>query len=237
MIRWVTFDADDTLLDLQTSMWDALIRVLGDLKTTTPATAALTASDLYEQWLITREQVVASWAEIRRAAFAASLASVGVDDPGFVDDVVRRYFAYRRLTNRPFPDVLPALQRLGANYRLGYATNGNSQAPECGLAGVFAFEVYAYIDDLPPKPSPLFFARVVRETGARPEEVVYVGDHWEHDIVAARRAGLRAVWLNRTGADAGSGAGVGSGAAAGSGADAVITSLADLPDVLASWDA
>ena len=36
--------------------------------------------------------------------------------------------------------------------------------------------------------------------GVQTREAVYVGDHYEIDIVGANAAGLRGVWLNRQGA-------------------------------------
>ena len=34
--------------------------------------------------------------------------------------------------------------------------------------------------------------------GARREEVVYVGDSWEHDMIGARDAGIRGIWVCRS---------------------------------------
>ncbi|MBW8901494.1 MAG: HAD hydrolase-like protein, partial [Massilia sp.] len=41
-----------------------------------------------------------------------------------------------------------------------------------------------------------------RALGVAPEEAVYVGDDVLLDVQGAQRAGLRAVWLNRTGSAA-----------------------------------
>ena len=45
------------------------------------------------------------------------------------------------------------------------------------------------------KPDPAIFALAVRDFGCRPEEVLYVGDSFEKDVVGARAAGLRSAWL------------------------------------------
>jgi FMN phosphatase YigB (HAD superfamily) len=47
------------------------------------------------------------------------------------------------------------------------------------------------------KPAPGFFDRVVDFAQAEPAEIVYVGDHRDHDILPARRAGLRAALIRR----------------------------------------
>lgn len=50
------------------------------------------------------------------------------------------------------------------------------------------------------KPDPGIFHHACGRLGLRPAEVVYVGDRLHSDAVAATRAGLRGVWLNRTSA-------------------------------------
>ena len=45
------------------------------------------------------------------------------------------------------------------------------------------------------KPDPAIFALAVHRLGCAPEEVLYVGDSFEKDVVAARAAGLRSAWL------------------------------------------
>lgn len=47
------------------------------------------------------------------------------------------------------------------------------------------------------KPDPRFFARLVAWVGLRPDQIAYVGDHRDNDVIAAQSAGLRAVHLRR----------------------------------------
>ncbi|MYT23161.1 HAD-IA family hydrolase [Streptomyces sp. SID7760] len=47
------------------------------------------------------------------------------------------------------------------------------------------------------KPSPEFFARVLRVSGVPAEETLYVGDHPANDILPARAAGLQTAHLRR----------------------------------------
>ena len=79
-----------------------------------------------------------------------------------------------------------------------------------------------HADGLPKKPAPAFYAAVLSAAGHAPGSVVHVGDSWEHDVVGARAAGLRTIWLNRTGAPLPA-AGI---------ADAEIRTLTDLPATL-----
>ncbi|MEO7020510.1 MAG: HAD-IA family hydrolase [Ktedonobacteraceae bacterium] len=49
------------------------------------------------------------------------------------------------------------------------------------------------------KPDPRIFQIALQRVGYGAEEVVMIGDAWKADIVGATQAGIRAIWLNRTG--------------------------------------
>ena len=84
--------------------------------------------------------------------------------------------------------------------------------------------MYAHAAGLPKKPAPAFYAAVLSAAGRAPGSVVHVGDSWEHDVVGARSAGLRTIWLNRPGHPTPN-PGV---------ADAEIRTLTDLPAALST---
>jgi FMN phosphatase YigB (HAD superfamily) len=73
------------------------------------------------------------------------------------------------------------------------------------------------------KPDTVFFEQVVRESGVPAEEILYVGDRLDNDVLPARTAGLQAIRIRR-----------GAHAAVESPADVVtIDSLDELPEALA----
>lgn len=47
------------------------------------------------------------------------------------------------------------------------------------------------------KPAPEFFRRLAAVAGAEPERCVHVCDRLDNDVIAAREAGMTAVWLRR----------------------------------------
>ncbi|MFC8846536.1 MULTISPECIES: HAD family hydrolase [unclassified Micromonospora] len=221
MLTHVVFDADETLLDLRPAVTGGLVVVLEEMRRLTPAAAEVTLADLESDWgAVFGALSAAPVMEIRRAALTRSLARAGLD--AHLDDLAALFFARRFALTRPFPDALPALAALRGRYTLGYATNGNSRAERCGLAGEFTFEVYAHENGLPKKPAPEFFAAVVEAAGVPPRQIVYVGDSPSHDVLAPLRAGMRAVWLNRGALPRPEGVP----------ADAEVSTLAALPDVL-----
>ncbi|MEU1248525.1 HAD family hydrolase [Micromonospora arida] len=241
MLTTVVFDADETLLDLRPAVTGGLVAVLDEMRRRTTAAAGVTLAELESDWgAVFGELSAAPVAEIRRAALARSLARAALARSlaraalarslaraalvHHLDEIVDLFFAVRFALTRPFPDVPPALATLRGRYTLGFATNGNSRAERCGLAGEFAFELYAHENGLPKKPAPEFYAAVVAAAGVPAGQIVYVGDSWEHDVVAPRRAGLRSVWLNRLGLPR----------PLGCPPDAEVSSMADLPAALAN---
>lgn len=222
VLTTVVFDADETVLDLRPAVTGGLVAVLDEMRRRTSAAAGVTLAELESDWgAVFGELKAAPVAEIRRAALARSLARAELVD--HLDEIADLFFAHRFALTRPFPDVPSALATLRGRYTLGFATNGNSRAERCGLAGEFAFELYAHENGLPKKPAPEFYAAVVAAAGVPAEQIVYVGDSWEHDVVAPRRAGLRSVWLNRLGLPR----------PPGCTPDAEVSNMADLPAALA----
>jgi len=49
------------------------------------------------------------------------------------------------------------------------------------------------------KPDPRVFRFALERAGRAAAESIYVGDSWESDFLGASRAGMKAVWLNRSG--------------------------------------
>jgi N-acetyl-D-muramate 6-phosphate phosphatase len=47
------------------------------------------------------------------------------------------------------------------------------------------------------KPDPAFFRHLIDTAPGRPEEIVYVGDHRDNDLIPAKAAGLRAAHIRR----------------------------------------
>ncbi len=47
------------------------------------------------------------------------------------------------------------------------------------------------------KPDPAIFRLALARCGASANEAVMLGDSWGSDVLGARAAGIRAVWLNR----------------------------------------
>ena len=98
-----------------------------------------------------------------------------------------------------YPDAVACLERLrSTGLRIGIA--GNQPAGiELTLAGIgLRADLVASSGTWGlAKPSPAFFARIVDELDLPPGQIAYVGDRVDNDVVPARAAGMRAVFLHR----------------------------------------
>ncbi|GAB3471744.1 HAD family hydrolase [Actinophytocola sediminis] len=99
-----------------------------------------------------------------------------------------------------YPDVRPALAELREQgLWVGVAGNQTARAAELLRALDLPVDQIATSGEWGvAKPSPEFFARVTTMVpGGRPDTTVYVGDHRDNDIVAAKAAGFRAALIRR----------------------------------------
>jgi len=230
----VLFDGDQTLWDFERVMREALVATAAELRAARPGpfADALRWGDLQADRAAVAEQRPDVWslAELRVHGFARTLArrrdAEGGDEAA--DDRLARLLAELYFTERDrdaalFDDTIPALDALRAHYRLGLLSNGSRLPETVGLAGYFETVVFAQ-DHRVAKPDKGIFEVVQRELGLGPEVCVLVGDHPVNDVAGAHGAGWRSVWLDRDGAvlfpdD-------------GPRPDAVVATLAELPDVL-----
>jgi HAD superfamily hydrolase (TIGR01549 family) len=131
-----------------------------------------------------------------------------------------------------YPDVRPSLTRLREiGLWVGIAGNQTPRAGELLRALDLPADFIATSGEWGvAKPANAFFARLVGVAPGRPEEIVYVGDHRDNDVLAAKATGLRTALIRRgpcgyLWAD---------DPAVRDQADWVINSLAELPDLLSS---
>jgi putative hydrolase of the HAD superfamily len=153
------------------------------------------AADASAHWRATPELAARA---IRTAATRSTLTRHGLADR--LDEMIDLFFEHRYANSRPFPGAVAMLSALrDSGFLLGYATNANSRTHLCGLGGLFDFEIYALENGVPKKPHADFFHAVLSAADAKPEQVLYVGDSYDHDVVGAAGVGICTVWLNRQG--------------------------------------
>jgi putative hydrolase of the HAD superfamily len=100
------------------------------------------------------------------------------------------------------PDVLPCLDSL-RTYRMGVISNGRSDEQRRKLATTGIADRFEHVvvseDYGQPKPNAAIFHVACKTVGVPAADAAYVGDQYDVDILGARNAGLRGIWLDRSG--------------------------------------
>jgi HAD superfamily hydrolase (TIGR01662 family) len=98
-----------------------------------------------------------------------------------------------------YPDARPTLATLrDMGLRVGLAGNQTARAESILQALALPVDVIGTSDGWGvEKPSPAFFERLIRESGAPAENVLYVGDRLDNDIRPAQAAGIATACVRR----------------------------------------
>ena len=132
----------------------------------------------------------------------AEAMMAALDLPG-LDHARAREVMLAALRFEPFPDALPAIERLAeAGHTLVIVSNWDCSLPDwLRPAGILELVdgVVTSAEVGAAKPSPRVFERALAIAGVEPAEALHVGDKVDNDIEGAAAAGVRAVLLQREG--------------------------------------
>lgn len=148
----------------------------------------------------------AFWAELeackadQRGPFTRRLSLLFVDESDYPTVVERGRELWAYPPESLQPDARSALKALAAEYRLGVLANQEPWIRDTmrrdGIARYF--DVWAVSGELGvEKPDPGIFEHALREAGASPGRCAMVGDRLDNDVLAAKRHGMRGVWMLR----------------------------------------
>ena len=98
-----------------------------------------------------------------------------------------------------YPDVRPALTALrDSGLWVGIAGNQTTRAGELLRTLDLPVQRIATSGEWGvAKPDPQFFTRIIEMAPGEPDEIVYVGDHRDNDVLPAHAAGLRTAFVRR----------------------------------------
>jgi len=198
-LRAVAFDLDDTLWDVGPVLVRAEQRLQNWLREHCPR---ITERVSIEEMRAVREQLARSephnahdFTYLRIAGLAAHARECGYAEE-VAERAFRVFFAARNEV-QPYPDVQPALERLRSRYELASLSNGNADLELIGLAPLFSVSLNARQIGIA-KPHPRCFEHLARDLRLEARKILYVGDDPLLDVEAARTAGLRTAWMNRS---------------------------------------
>lgn len=178
MSRWVILDVGETLID-ETRVWSLWADMLHIPRLTFMAAIGATIAfggehrDIFDRFSVTDWR--ARWPE-HEALYRGFQA----------DDL--------------YPDALPAMAALREKgYRVAVIGNQPAGRTEQLRALGIDAEIIAMSEEMGvAKPAPEFFERALELIGSpSAEEVAYVGDRVDNDVLPATVAGMRAIWIRR----------------------------------------
>lgn len=186
----VLFDLDNTLLDRRASF---------------RAFAAAFISDRFPDGNLPEdlESMIAFMEELDRDGYGKKSILYGTIIERWklrdaVEDLLAGHFeAFSRFVV-PDPDMAEVLDALAPRFRLGLVTNGTSDGQHAkidrlGIRGRFGAVVVSGDIGIH-KPDPRIFEICLDALGVAPDRAVYVGDHYENDVIGAGSTGMRAIW-------------------------------------------
>ena len=168
-----------------------------------------------------------AWAPVYRlAAWTAALAEHDINDVALAEELAEAFPEERRKRHILFPGVEDVLKTLCDKFKLGLITNG---AADLQREKIEASGLARYFDSITisgevgvGKPDATIFSAALTSLDADPSMTVMIGNSLKSDIAAAQAVGIRAVWVNRTGAACRDDVRP----------DAEITTLSELPSVI-----
>ena len=99
-----------------------------------------------------------------------------------------------------YPEVIPLLEELKKNFILIVITAMPREflIPKMKkLEKYFKFSFSALSDFKELKNSEIY-SKISKALKVRPEQILHIGDHWEFDYLAAQKAGMNAIYLDRS---------------------------------------
>jgi len=197
-IRAVCFDLDNTLWDI----WPVILRAeqaVMDFLALHYPTAVV--GETLESMRAAREAVARRFPQhqhdfsfLRQQALREQCVRCGCAEQ-MVEQAFEVFLSARNRVDL-YAEVAESLQLLQRRYRLFTASNGNADLSRIGIAHWFERSIHAREVGVL-KPAAAVFHKVVEATDLQLHEVLYVGDDPLADVEGARRAGMRAVWINR----------------------------------------
>jgi len=198
-VKALTFDLFGTILDLGGSLTPSIAELLRR------KSAKVSAAEFWAQWR-ERQRIEqyqdtlmmlghSGYLETARKAFVYTLKRNEIHATG--DEIEAFMEAWLQLS--PFPDVLPALERLQSRYRLVVLSNGNpdfldhlvKHRVRWDFDAVISVELVGAF-----KPHPAVYRRAARELGLEVGACLMVSSN-SFDVVGARTCGFRGAFVNR----------------------------------------
>ena len=200
-IKLISFDLDDTLWDGQQAVISAQQAMHSWLNKHHPSVAKKALSGRY---LELRIEIVNSQPHqthnltfIRKEILRRLFIETGHTEnqaSSFAESAFNVFFEKRNQVSY-FKNALTIIKHLKAHFQIAALTNGNADISATGLKPVIDY-FYSAESVGAAKPDTKMFQILLDDSKLEPEECIHVGDHPEHDILAAQSLGIKTIWFN-----------------------------------------
>lgn len=199
-IELLMFDLDDTLWPCKPTIIAAEKSLYEWMQRHVPAvTSRYDSLELREKrlkFMRQRPEFAHDMSQLRIESLHALCDEIGIAHD-WVDAAFEVFFEARQRVQL-YDDVVPTLDQLIERYRLAAVSNGNADIVRTGVSRWFDFSVSA-AEVGQQKPHAAVFETAMRRAGVGPAQTVHIGDDEHRDIFGACEAGIRAIWVNRSG--------------------------------------
>jgi HAD superfamily hydrolase (TIGR01549 family) len=204
-VEFVWFDMDDTLFDHAFAARRGLEAVWRE----DARLRALTFRDVQRRYVVLLDEVTPSitapamtHAEARQERFRRLYEGAGTDlSRGEARAISDRYREIYQRSRRPVPGAAALLRWLTPRVPVGIVSNNHTAEQEDKLRAIGLRTAITHLvtseDVGTSKPDPAIFHHALEKAGVPAERSVMVGDRWATDVLGARAAGVRPIWLNR----------------------------------------
>jgi len=202
-IKTIFFDLDNTLFD-HTRAEATTLKVL--LKTSIKADGTINQDDFVDCYV---KHNTALWEEMARGTiapdevkvkrFELTLTEFDFDHPdlaGLAADYLELYSQQKFC----LPNARKILDYLCQNYELGILSNGFAETQRNKIVNLDFTSYFTHTifsgDAGAMKPAAEIFNVAMTAVNSTPEQILYIGDSYENDIVGAHAVGWRTIHLN-----------------------------------------
>jgi len=99
-----------------------------------------------------------------------------------------------------YPEVIPLLEELKKNFMLIVITAMPREflIPKMKKLGKYFKFSFSALSDFKELKNSEIYSKISKALNVPPEQILHIGDHWEFDYLAARKAGMNAIYLDRS---------------------------------------
>lgn len=139
--------------------------------------------------------------EYRLNSWANALLKFGINDSVIAEELSNKFKSIRSTKHILYPDTLECLEYCKSGHKLGLVTNG---PPDIQWKKIIGSKLKPYFHAIVisgeygfAKPDRRLFFKLLDLLNCKAENALMVGDKLKTDILGAKEAGIKSVWLNR----------------------------------------